>query len=132
MSLAKASADATVVVRELVNRFHMYHEKTPRLELLKIDAEELVKPSARPARSSYLDRQSAEVRWLPLPYHWIWDASNLNRKLIEFNKAYRGVLAACNWRTCEVIKPAWRVNGSRFVPLINKIIGRRKGKEVSL
>ena len=107
-------------------------ERSPRLELWELEAQELVRPSARPMKSGSLDKQHAVVRWLPLPYHWIWDASNLNRRLIEFNKAYGKELGACNWWLDVVIRPAWRVNGVRFVPLVNKIIGRRKGKEVAL
>ncbi len=130
-ALATTAKDADAAIQELLTRFRDFHDRPSRLQLLQLDAQQAAQPAARVDEA--LRSQPCRTRWLPLPYHWSWDRSNLSRKLAEFGKLYECALKQCDWHAPAVVRPAWRVTGQRLVPFVNRIIcrhiiiGRRKG-----
>ena len=99
--------------------FSDFYDSKSRIKLLGEDVLQTLCPLPRREKNS---ARTDGVRWLPLPFHFLWQYSNLGSRLkkfiVEHSSCYGfGV-------TCTSVRPAWKVSGNRTIAMVNGAIDR--------
>ena len=124
-SLCSRSSDADDIVDKLVSRFAAYHELPDRPRLLRMDQASV--STVKSCLSQFLSPR-LPIKWLPLPYHFVWEVSGLNVASHEFcaSPLWSQLWLTCwpkssTWSGGIDLRPAWKITKTRFAEVVNKV-----------
>ncbi len=119
LSLSTRESDAEVVLNKLVARFQDFYDSKTRIDILGADVRQILSPFPRRGKSS---AKADEVRWPPLPYHFLWQYSGIGARLKRFSTDYSSCLGF--GVTCMTVRPAWKVGSSRTIGMVKAAVER--------